>query len=372
MKKPQFMDLVPHSSILMSIKREFSRSGIVDLKFKSLRISYDKYNKDGTKSKVPDVFYPCEHCNKEFKKKDLQVDHKEPVVPVQIPTKHMSWNILIEERCFVKELDQLQLLCKPCHNSKTRQENVLRKEWREKEKHIVYVTTNTVNGKMYIGVHKCVNLNDGYLGSGYALKAAIKKHGVDKFYRKVLYCFDNAKDAYDKEKDLVTYDIVEDSNYYNLVGGGKAPSVLSQVTKNRMKSTPRKKTKSSLQIKVKAINLRTGEQREFDNILDCSKALNLSYAAVLKVCKRRYGMTKVLDWTFETSKYGKSLPAKINKNLGIVKNKKGYAVNYGKTYLGFVKTIEEGKTLQLKHIESVTPENKQQEQLKEKYLNALK
>jgi hypothetical protein len=198
---------LPYSSVLQAVKREFSRSVIVDQKLKSCKIVKVKYKKDGSKSRVPDVFYPCAHCTKEFKRKDVQVDHVEPVVPVQIPAKHMSWDVIIEERCFVG-LDGLQVLCKPCHLIKSNLENAERRKWRLMEKHIVYLTVNMVNGKRYIGVHKCVDLDDGYLGSGTILKKAIAKHGKASFYRKVLYCYDNAKDAYNKEQELVNNDIV--------------------------------------------------------------------------------------------------------------------------------------------------------------------
>ena len=48
---------------------------------------------------------------------------------------------------------------------------------------ILYKTTNLINGKSYIGIHKTNNLNDGYLGSGFAITEAIEKYGKDNFKR---------------------------------------------------------------------------------------------------------------------------------------------------------------------------------------------
>src|SRR3990167_2537894 len=68
--------------------------------------------------------------------------------------------------------------------------------------YLIYKTTNLVNGKHYIGSHKGTH-NDSYLGSGVALKAAIKKYGVENFKREVLFEADSAAEMYAKEAELI-------------------------------------------------------------------------------------------------------------------------------------------------------------------------
>ena len=73
-------------------------------------------------------------------------------------------------------------------------------------KYIVYQTTNTVNKKIYIGVHKTINpeLFDGYIGCGVNIhnsssymkphtpfQCAVKKYGGKVFLRTILYIYDN-------------------------------------------------------------------------------------------------------------------------------------------------------------------------------------
>ena len=51
--------------------------------------------------------------------------------------------------------------------------------------HYVYIITNQLNGKQYVGDHSTNNLEDGYLGSGVLLLRAKKKYGKENFSREV-------------------------------------------------------------------------------------------------------------------------------------------------------------------------------------------
>ena len=57
--------------------------------------------------------------------------------------------------------------------------------------YLVYITTNLINGKFYIGVHETHNLNDGYLGSGKILRNSVYYHGKENFKREILEFCDN-------------------------------------------------------------------------------------------------------------------------------------------------------------------------------------
>lgn len=83
----------------------------------------------------------------------------------------------------------------------------------------VYRTQNLVNGKYYFGVHKTENPYDEYLGSGKVLKAEIRKYGDQSFLKNVCFIFDNPKEAFVKEFELIeTYR--KDPLCYNLRQGG--------------------------------------------------------------------------------------------------------------------------------------------------------
>lgn len=87
--------------------------------------------------------------------------------------------------------------------------------------YIVYKTTNTVNGKFYIGVHNGKDPN--YLGSGKYLNDAIAHYGRNSFERITLYEVDTLEEALAIEAEIVNKDFLLREDTYNLTLGGGVP-----------------------------------------------------------------------------------------------------------------------------------------------------
>jgi len=84
----------------------------------------------------------------------------------------------------------------------------------------LYQITNIVNNKIYVGVHKTEDMNDGYMGSGKVIKQAIEKYGIDNFRKNILETFEDSKSMYAREKEIVTNDFIMREDVYNLRRGG--------------------------------------------------------------------------------------------------------------------------------------------------------
>ena len=84
----------------------------------------------------------------------------------------------------------------------------------------IYKITNKLDGKIYVGSHKTKKLDDDYMGSGKYLIAAQKKYGLENFTKEILFIFDNPKDMFDKESEIVSEDFLMTENTYNLKIGG--------------------------------------------------------------------------------------------------------------------------------------------------------
>ena len=115
-----------------------------------------------------------------------------------------------------------------------------------KLKYTIYKTVNLKNGKFYIGKHQTYNEYDDYLGSGIALEKAIQKYGKSNFYKEILFIFDNEFEMNQKEKEIITEELLKDNKSYNIgIGGEGGPHFKnkkhSNITKNKISKSSRGK-----------------------------------------------------------------------------------------------------------------------------------
>lgn len=110
--------------------------------------------------------------------------------------------------------------------------------------YILYKTTNLVNDKTYIGIHKTNNLDDGYLGSGFSLIKAVNKYGKENFKREILEFCNSYDELLELEKLYVDSDWVRDKSNYNQKTGGQSAGILSDESKKKISETLKRKYES--------------------------------------------------------------------------------------------------------------------------------
>lgn len=102
--------------------------------------------------------------------------------------------------------------------------------------YIVYKTTNLINGKIYVGIHKTdLSKKQTYIGCGVSKKdqkkkvnkgfpCAVNKYGYDNFKREILFIYscdkEGLKKALAKEAEIVTEEFINRPDTYNLIPGG--------------------------------------------------------------------------------------------------------------------------------------------------------
>lgn len=108
---------------------------------------------------------------------------------------------------------------------------------------ILYKITNLINGKIYIGKHITDNIEDGYMGSGLALKRSIKKYGKENFSKEILTFCENSDKLAELEKLVVDEEFIARIDTYNIKLGGDGG--WDYVNSSRLNTS--KKSKEQLQ-----------------------------------------------------------------------------------------------------------------------------
>ena len=183
-------------------------------------------------------------------------------------------------------------------------------------KYIVYETTNLINGKIYVGLHKTENpdIFDGYLGNGIiatqpytymyaktAFQAAVKKYGPKNFKRKTLAIFNTLEEASDLEEQIVNEKFLERSDVYNMILGGISGCLVSQ------------------RIKVFQYDENGNYLNDYKSFADAALQLNCDYTLISYAVRKK---SKAKGYFWSTDKLEKL--DLTNYNLGLNHGKKVY------------------------------------------------
>lgn len=197
----------------------------------------------------------------------------------------------------------------------------------ENWKYIVYETTNLINNKIYVGLHKTKNPDvfDKYLGNGVistqpytymyaktAFQYAVKKHGPENFRRKTLAIFDTIEEASDLEEQIVNEKFLERDDVYNMVLGGHFIS-------NR--------------IKVYQYDENGNYLNEYESFADAALQLECDYTLISYAVRKK---SKAKGYFWNTDKMEKLDLS--NYNLGLNHAKKIFLYSLKGEYLGGFKS----------------------------------
>lgn len=164
-------------------------------------------------------------------------------------------------------------------------------------KYIVYQTTNLVNNKIYVGVHKTENPNtfDGYIGCGVNIKRpstyynpstafqyAVKKYGTKNFNRIILAIFDTEEEAYNLESQIVNKQFISRTDVYNSILGGKGF------------------TKEFLSIPIYQFDLDGRLIYKWNSVVEAAEKIGVSDTAILNA-KKFKGSCKNYFWSYTDS-----------------------------------------------------------------------
>lgn len=204
---------------------------------------------------------------------------------------------------------------------------------------VIYITTNLINGKQYIG--KDTRNNPNYLGSGTYLKKSIKKYGKQNFKKEIIEHCVSLDDLIQREEYWLNYyDAGANPNFYNKhnysyggIGVNHTDETKERISK---KLTGRK---LSLEHKIKIGNSTRGEKSSWYGRKHTDITKN-------KIRKSKLGKT-VSDETIY--KLSQSHIGDKNANYGkLDKNShsfKGYVVCVQGAYCGQKKSIKEWSSI---------------------------
>ena len=92
----------------------------------------------------------------------------------------------------------------------------------------VYLITNNINGKKYIGLRSSSTFDDSYWGSGKLIQKAIAKYGRENFTREILHWCETPEQLVEcEQREIINRNAADSSEYYNLIAT-KTPIMIGE------------------------------------------------------------------------------------------------------------------------------------------------
>lgn len=162
--------------------------------------------------------------------------------------------------------------------------------------YFIYKTTNIINNKEYIGIHKTNNIEDSYIGNGISsyrdaeyrnntpFAKAVIKYGYDNFKREILKFCSSYDELLEEEEKIVTLEYIKKETNYNIKVGGFTSTNLSD-------------------IKPYDLTDKNGIRYRGSNIKTFCNKMNLGHSGICRVVKGDFkssqGFTKTENYTKE-------------------------------------------------------------------------
>lgn len=178
----------------------------------------------------------------------------------------------------------------------------------------VYKILNLITNEYYIGVHKTSNPNDSYMGSGILIRKAIKDFGLENFQKEILFSYEEKKDAYDKEKELLV-NLLNDNLCLNLSEGGVGGSNFAG-----KKHSEETKKKISLALKGKLKGPMSQSMKE--NLSIKNKGKKLSEETKEKIRQSKMFLSEEAKKNISQARIGKKHSEETKKKLSIAAKKR--------------------------------------------------
>jgi hypothetical protein len=129
----------------------------------------------------------------------------------------------------------------------------------------VYIITNTLSNKQYVGSHVCYKNNiddDIYWGSSKSLKKDYEIYGKQYFVKKILKCYDNKNEMLDGETEyILKYDTLFPNGYnkflpntrkgFHMFGTNPTEETLNKMRKSHIGLKKTEETKDKIKEKRK-------------------------------------------------------------------------------------------------------------------------